>query len=289
MNGSADAEGPLAIVCAGGTLPFTLAEAARRRGRGVFLYALRGWADPEKVAPYPHEWGGLVQFGRFFRCARRHGCRDVVFIGTLVRPSLWRLRPDLTGLLLAPRIVSAFRGGDDHLLSALGRYVEENGFRIVGAHEIAPELLVDEGPVGSILPSDRDRGDIAVGLDVLGVTGRFDIGQAVVVAGNRVLAVEAAEGTDRMLERLAALRRDGAVRWPAGTGVLVKAPKPGQNTRIDLPSVGPKTVEMAAAAALAGIAVAARGTIIAEPQSVAATADRTGLFVIGVMAAGPGQ
>ena len=160
------------------------------------------------------------------------------------------------------------------------------GFALIGAHEVAPEILVGAGAIGGIEPSEGDRGDIARGVKLLQATGPFDVGQAVVVADNRVLAIEAAEGTDHMLQQLAALRGDGAVRWPARTGVLVKAPKPGQDRRIDLPSLGPRTVEKARAAGLAGIAVAAGETVIAEPQAVAEAADRAGLFVIGTRSGG---
>jgi DUF1009 family protein len=211
-----------------------------------------------------------------------------VFIGSLTRPSFWGIWPDLKTLLLAPRIFRAFRGGDDHLVTMLGRIVEQHGFRILGAHEVAPEILVTEGPVGAVLPSVRDRQDIETGLQFLRAIGPFDVGQAVVVAGRRVLAVEAAEGTDRMLDRLAALRAAGVIVWPAGSGVLVKAPKPNQDRRIDLPSVGPRTVVKAKAAGLAGVAVVAGETIIADAQQTTAEADRAGLFVIGLPAVAPG-
>jgi DUF1009 family protein len=283
MSGTAG-QGPLMIVCGGGLLPFAVADAAKRRGRKVFIYALRDSADAERVASYPHIWGGVAQFGRFCRYARQHDCQDVVFIGSLTRPVFWRMRPDLKTLLLAPKIYQAFLGGDDHLLSGIGRLLEQHGFRIVGAHEIAPEILLGEGLMGSEAPSERDQADIVRGLELLQATGPFDIGQAAVIAHKRVLAIEASEGTDRMLERLAQLRREEAIRWPAGTGVLVKAPKPGQNNLFDLPSIGPKTIEMAALAGLAGVAVAAGATMVAEPQAVIAAADRARLFVTGVPA-----
>ena len=133
-------------------------------------------------------------------------------------------------------------------------------------------------------PSARDRADIGRGLDLLAAIGPFDIGQAVVVADNRVLAVEAAEGTDRMLDRIAALRREGRIGLADKVGVLVKAPKPGQDRRLDLPSIGPDTVEGVIRAGLAGLAVVAGGTIVAEPQTVATIADRNGVFVVGVQA-----
>jgi UDP-2,3-diacylglucosamine hydrolase len=280
----ADGNGPLAICCAGGSLPFEVADAARRQGREVYLFALRGWADSEKVAAYPHRWGGLGQLGAFCRFAREHGCRDVVLIGTLIRPSFWAIRPDIRTILLAPKVFSAFRGGDNYLLSSLGHIIEQHGFRIVGAHVVAPEILVPEGALGSFVPSERDRTDIARGLDLLRAIGSFDVGQAVVVADNRVLAIEAADGTDHMLDYVATLRSIGRIKTQLKTGVLVKAPKPTQERRIDLPTIGPQTIAKAASAGLAGIAVAAGSTVMAEAQRVVEEADRARLFVVGVRA-----
>ena len=162
------------------------------------------------------------------------------------------------------------------------------GFRLLGAHEVAPDILVPEGALGRAQPSERDHADIALGLDYLRAAGQFDIGQAVVVAGRHVLAVEAAEGTDAMLARVAEMRANGRVRAPRGTGVLVKAPKPAQDRRFDLPSIGPRTVEGVARAGLAGIAVVAGSTIVAEPEQLVTAADRAKIFVVGVPA-GPEQ
>jgi DUF1009 family protein len=276
---SAD-EGALAIICGGGTLPFAVADAVIKHGRRVVLFAIRGWADPKRIVDYPHYWAAVGQFGAFCRLARREGCRDVVFIGSMVRPAIWQIRPDFKTLRLLPRIFGIFRGGDDHLLKGVAAIFEEHGFRLVGAQAVAPEILMPEGALGRERPNDRDRADIAKGLALLSAASPFDVGQAVVVADARVLAIEAAEGTDRMLARVAELRQSG--RIASGRGVLVKAAKRNQDRRLDLPSIGPQTVESAARAGLAGIAVVAGGTIVAEPTRIGATADRAGLFVLGV-------
>jgi DUF1009 family protein len=254
----------------------------RKRGRRVVLFAIRGWAEPKRLEAYPHHWAALGQFGTFCRLARREGCRDVVFIGSIVRPAIWRIRPDLKTLRLLPRVLGIFRGGDDHLLKGVTAIFEEHGFRLVGAHAVAPEILMPEGTLGRERPSDRDHADIARGLALLNASSPFDVGQAVVVADARVLAIEAAEGTDCMLARIAELRRSGRIAVASGRGVLVKAAKRDQDRRFDLPSIGPQTVEGAARAGLAGIAVVAGSTIVAEPERIGATADRARLFVLGV-------
>lgn len=279
----------LAIICGAGSLPFALADASIRQGRRVVLFALRGWADPKRVAAYPHHWAWIGQFGRFMRIAAKEGCRDVTFIGSVTRPTLLSMRPDLLALKQLPYVLRMFRGGDDHLLGGIAHVFEKHGMRLVAPKDIAPELVMPSGALGTSVPRERDRADIAKGLALLRATSPFDIGQAVVVADNQVLALEGPEGTDRMLVRVAELRGIGRIRSTLGAGVLVKAPKIGQDHRFDLPTIGPDTVDRAAAASLAGIAVVAGSTIVAEPERVAAISNRAKIFVIGVPEDGPAR
>ena len=277
-------QSPLAMICGGGSLPLAVAEFVSGRGRPVVLFPIIGAADGKAFERFTHHWVHIGQWGKLVRFARAAGCRDVVFIGAMVRPSLWQLHLDLKGFSVLPRALAAFSGGDNHLLSSMGKLMEQEGFRLIGAHEVAPEILVPEGTLGHVHASERDRADIAIGLDFLRATGPFDVGQAVVVAGKHVLAVEAIEGTDQMLTRIAQLRANGRLLAPTGTGVLIKAPKRGQDLRYDMPTIGPQTVEGVARAGLAGIAVVAGSTIIAEPGQLVAAADRAGIFVIGTPA-----
>ena len=163
MNNVSSSDAPLAIICGAGKFPFAVADAVIGRGRRVVLYPLFGWADATEVARYPHHWVRLAQLGRIGRLMRNEGCRDIVFIGALTRPSITRLRLDFTTLRLLPRIIEAYKGGDDHLLSTAGRIAEDLGFRLLGAHEVAPEILVPEGCLGRHAPTTRDEADIAFG------------------------------------------------------------------------------------------------------------------------------
>jgi DUF1009 family protein len=288
MNGSEDRRAglaprggfPIGIVSGGGTLPFAVADAAARHDRRAILFALRGCADAEKVAAYPHHWLGLGQIDRLCRLARQEGCDDLVFIGTVVRPAVRDLRLDFGSLALVPWLLGILRGGDGHLLAGIAGFFEQRGFRVVGAHEVAPEILTPEGALGRFRPSESNQGDIALGLALLRAIGRFDVGQATIVAGGHVLAVEAAGGTDEMLAQVAELRRKGRIRSTGG--VLVKAPKPGQDRRIDLPTIGPQTIAGAAHAGLAGIAVMAGEVIMAEPDRATQAADRERIFIVGM-------
>lgn len=273
---------PLAVVCGGGSLPFAVADALIGSGRPVYLLAIEGFADRAAVARYPHEWVAVGQFGRLLRLLRAAGCRDVTCIGTLVRPALRDMRLDWTTLRMLPQLYRLFRGGDDHLLSGLARLLEQQGLHLLGPHEVAPEILVQDGVLTGAQPTARDLADAARGLALLDTLGPFDVGQAAVVADNRVLAVEAAEGTDAMLLRVAELREQGRIAMSDRTGVLVKAPKPAQERRMDLPAIGPKTVDGVRRAGLRGIALRTGEVMIAEPFAVKEAADRAGLFVVGV-------
>jgi DUF1009 family protein len=259
-----------------------VAAAAAAQGRRTVLFPLRGFADPAQYGSVDTFWLALGQLGRFVRVARQEGCRDVVLIGTVTRPRWSQLRLDFLALRMLPRVIRAFRGGDDHLLGNVAAIGAELGFNVVGAQEIAPEILMPEGSLGSFAPSARDRSDIDRALALLDALSPFDVGQAAVMADAYPIAVEAAEGTDLLLARVADLRQSGRVKVPTGVGVLVKAPKRGQDPRLDLPTIGVSTVEGVAKAGLAGIAVVARQTLVAEPQEVAAAANARGIFVTGI-------
>ena len=281
---AAPPDGPLAMICGGGSLPIAIAGYVQASGRKVVLFPLVGAADGLPVERYAHHWIHIGQISKFVTLARTEGCRDVVFIGAVIRPSPWRTRFGLRDLLWLPRALRAFRGGDNHLLSGMARLLEDEGFTLRGAHEVAPQILAPEGVMGGVAPSEADRADIAFGMAYLDAASPYDIGQAVVVANRHVLAVEAIEGTDQMVTRVADLRASGRIRAAKG-GVLVKAPKRGQDRRFDLPSIGPQTVDGAARAGLAGIAVVGGATILAEADKLVAAADRAGVFVLGLPAA----
>jgi DUF1009 family protein len=236
------------------------------------------------VAGFRHHWISVGQLGRATKLFRSEGCRDLIFIGSLVRPALSEIRLDWGTLRVLGKVMTAFRGGDDHLLSGVGRILEQDGFRMVGIRDVAPDLLMPEGGITRAVPDASARADIGKGRDVLGALGPFDIGQAAVVIDGHVVAVEDIEGTDGLLARVALLRADGRIRAKAGRGVLVKAPKSGQDLRFDLPTVGPRTVAGAAKAGLAGIAIAAGYALVVEPQAMIETADQAGLFIEGLSA-----
>ncbi len=285
MSGSAGADhdppAPLAILAGGGDFPRLVAEAARASGRAVIIAAIRGEADPGFEA-FPHRVVGRGQLGTVLRLFRDAGARDLVIVGGMRERRLPRLcEIDFGAIWVILRHLRILRHGDDGLLRKIARIFESRGLRVVGAAEVAPHLLVPAGALGAVAPDATTRADIALGVGEARRHGVRDLGQAVIVVDGSVVAREGADGTDAMLAAHAAARAAGA---PAG-GVLVKCPKPTQDRRLDMPAIGAATVAAAAAAGLAGIAVEAGGTLIADSAAVARAADAAGLFVWGFEAA----
>jgi len=283
-NKAMEISSPIGLIAAGGVMPFAVADSLTARGINPILFALTGACDPVRVKRFRHHWISIGQLGRAVKLFRSENCRDLVFIGTLVRPALSEIRLDWGTLRVLGRVWAAFRGGDDHLLSGIGRILEQDGFRMVGIKEVAPDLLMPEGCITRASPDENAAADIARGRDVLRALSPFDIGQAAVVIDGHVVGVEDIEGTDGLLARVSHLRNEGRIRAKAARGVLVKAPKSGQDLRFDLPTIGPRTIEGAAAAQLAGIAIVSGNTIVVEPQAMIEAADAAGLFVTGLPA-----
>ncbi|MFK8251553.1 LpxI family protein [Ancylobacter terrae] len=277
----APAGAPLAIICGGGAFPLAVAEAAERGGRQVVMLGLKGFAD-SRIERWPHLWIPLGRFGAVTAELRRRGCRDIVFIGTALRPRLSDIRLDWKTLRLMPQVARLMRGGDDHLLSGVARLFEREGFRLLGAHEVAPDLLLPAGRLGTLAPTPADERDIAIGFRALAAMSPHDVGQGLVVIDGHIVAVEAAEGTDLMLARVVELRLNGRLKVRKGAGVLVKRPKAGQDRRLDLPSLGPRTVEGVARAGLAGLAMEAGGVIVTDIEGTVRAADTARLFVVGI-------
>jgi hypothetical protein len=266
----------LGILAGGGRLPGQVAAAARAAGRDVFLIGLEGFADPAVLAPWPHEVVRILAAGRIIAALREHGCQDLVLVGPVRRPSLLGLRPDVEGARILARIGRAAFAGDDGLLAAVVRVFAEEGFRVLGVHEILAEALGPAGLLSRAGPDAMAMADIRRGIVVARALGAVDVGQGCVVQQGIVLAVEAAEGTDAMLARCAELA------WPGPGGVLVKLVKPGQDRRTDLPTIGPETIRAAIAAGLRGVAFEAGGTILAQRDTTIAAADAAGIFLLGL-------
>ena len=286
MNGPAGgssgavAAPPLAILCGSGAFPLEVAAEARRAGRDPFLIGVVGTTDAP-VEAFPHVWLRMGEIGKLFAVLKERAVGEMAMIGAMTRPEFADLRLDWGAVRRAAELAQLFRRGDNGLLVGLAEIFEREGVRIVGAHEVAPRLTAPAGLIGAYPVSPEDRSDIGLGARLIEALSPFDAGQGAVVAAGRVLAIEAAEGTDAMLARVAELRASGRLRPRGPAGVLVKAPKRGQDLRLDMPAVGPHTIAGAAKAELRGVALAAGRVLVAERERCAREADGAGLFLTG--------
>ncbi len=271
----------LGLIAGGGSLPVEIAEHCQRSGRPLFVIRLKGFAGAG-LEPYAGAEVGLAELGKCFKALKRAGCRAICLAGNVARPDFSALMPDLRGLAALPGAIAAARKGDDALLRFLVSEFEKEGFAVEGAHEVMDDLALAAGVLGRVAPSEENRADIAHALDVARAIGRLDVGQAAAVCRGLVLAVEAAEGTDAMLARVADLPEALRGRPDAPMGVLAKAPKPTQETRVDLPTIGPATVSAVARAGLAGIVGEAGRLLVLDREAVVALADELGIFILGV-------
>lgn len=270
----------LGVIAGGGELPVALAEHCAATQRSYFVARVAPYADAALEA-HPGASHGLGAMGARMQAMREAGVDAVVLVGKIDRPDLRTLELDEVARDMLPAIIAALPQGDDALLRAVLREHERAGFRVIGADTVMAELLAPPGVWGAITPTDAQMADLRKGAHVAAATGALDIGQGVVVCDGLVLAVEAQEGTDAMLARVAAL--PPAIRGAANArrGVLVKRPKPIQERRIDLPTIGVRTISGAAAAGLAGIAVEAGGALVVGRAELVTAANRMGLFVCG--------
>jgi DUF1009 family protein len=265
----------LGIIAGSGGLPRRLVECCRAAGREVFVLALEGAAVPDTVRDVPHAWCRIGAAATGLALLRDNKVTELVLAGGIDRPSLAALRPDWRAAKLFARIGHRVLG-DDGLLSAVVSELEQEGFRVIAADQLLDGALVPEGPLGKIRPDAHSMADIEHGVRVARILGALDVGQAVIVQQGLVLGVEAIEGTDELLRRCAAFRREGP------GGVLVKVEKPGQERRADQPTIGLRTVSLAVETGLRGIAVEAGTTIMLDRDELIQAADRAGLFVIGI-------
>ncbi|MES2722744.1 MAG: UDP-2,3-diacylglucosamine diphosphatase LpxI [Pseudomonadota bacterium] len=272
----------LGLIAGGGTLPLEIAEHCEQAGRAVFIARLKGFAEPQ-LNRFPGADVGLAEIGKTIKALKRAGCQAVCLAGNVSRPDFKTLRPDLRGLAMLPAVIAAARHGDDALLRVVLNEFAKEGFTIEGAHEAKSDLTLPAGALGAVSPGPEHQGDIDRALLVAREIGRLDVGQGAVVCDGLVLAVEAQEGTDAMLRRVAH-EIPTAIRGTPGAyrGVIAKAPKPIQETRVDLPTIGLATVQRAAAAGLAGIVGEAGRLLVLDREAVIELADELGLFIFGV-------
>jgi DUF1009 family protein len=267
----------LGIIAGEGELPRALIEACEASGRAFYVLAIEEAAEEETVirAHGQYSWIRLGAIGKALDTLKKQGVEELVMAGRVTRPKLSSLRPDLKATKLLAKLGSNLFTGDNKVLTSIVEFLEEEGFRVVGAEQIVSDIITPEGLIGSIYPDKRAQTDIEIGARIATEIGKLDVGQAVIIQNQQVLGVEAVEGTDALIKRCALLKNEEK------GGVLVKVKKPQQEGRVDLPTIGIPTIENVAAAGFSGIALQANASLILNRREVARRADQLGIFIIG--------
>ncbi len=266
----------LGILAGGGELPGRIIDSCRKRSRAFHVIAIEGHADPNVIGDCPHTWLRLGAAQKALEVARREAFEEIVMVGPVTRPSIMALRPDMLAAKVLAKAGASSVMGDDGLLKAVIAQIEELGFTVVGPDTFLQDGGMEPGVLGRCEPDDAAIADIRRGAHILSRLGPVDVGQGVVIQDNIVIAVEAVEGTDAMIARSKSLLRPG----PGGT--LVKLPKPGQETRADLPTVGPNTITQMQDAGLRGLAIDGRNTLLIDREETLRRADSADIFVLAL-------
>ena len=266
---------PLGIIAGNGALPVLIAEARRAAGKPVFIVGLQDAATPD-IEKFDHVWLPVGHVQHAAEALQKAGCRELLIIGGLSRPKL-NESFDAGGREIMKAALTQGAKGAAGILKLIVGYFERHGFTILPAESAYADLVAPEGLlVGDI--GDHEA-DIALACKIARAIGQLDIGQGAVIRDGLVLCVEAQEGTDAMLARAAELTEGET------GGVLAKMPQPQQDRRLDLPAIGRRTVELAAAAKLAVIVFEARGALLIGKDACIAEAGQRGMFLLGVPAA----
>jgi DUF1009 family protein len=271
----------IGVIAGSGAFPLEIAASIQRSGNSVFIVGLRGFAE-RGVRSFSHVYADMLDPHRILDALRQRGISKLVLAGGVARPGPMALFSIYTFFRNRDELRRIVSGGDDRILRGVIRLFNDEGFEVLGVDQVAPDLLAPLGRLGQVKFIDENKADIELALQCLTTMGRFDFGQGVVVGGGRILAIEGPEGTDAMLRRVRDLQKNRRVSLERPSAILVKASKPDQDRRVDLPAIGPKTVQSAAKAGLIGIAVAAHDVILVEKERLIKDADRKGIFIAGV-------
>lgn len=264
----------IALVAGALDLPRLTRDALRDAGWDVYVVGLKNFYDPNLNPDIVVRLGGGWPAVREFR---RRGIKKLTFVGAIGHPKLSDIRPDLwtIGALIS---IKRHQRGYDSMAVALNKVLEKRGFEVVAAQDIAPSLTFEQAGVQTRLsPSAADKKNIERAIDVSHTIGAADIGASVVV-DRQVIAVEAAEGTAQMLNRVVEMRRD----MKKSSGVFAKMTKPGQDLRIDIPAIGCDTVRAVADAHLRGIVVNAKTCFVVDRDAVIKLANKLGIFIVAM-------
>lgn len=274
--------GPIAIICGYGSLPCEVAEGAIAAGRHPFLVGIEGEADAS-IEAYDHRYMNLGQFGALLKLLRERDIREIVMAGGVhSRPEVFSLKLDWGAISSIPKAMAMLLGGDDSLLTGLIKLFQDHDIAVLGAHQVAPQLLAAQGVIAGKKPGQKDMANIVLGAAACHALGKLDIGQAAIAEAGRIVALEGVEGTDGLVQRIVDLRASGRMPKKGKNGVLVKRMKPNQDQRVDLPAIGPQTVVSVKEAGLCGIAVDAGRSLILQKEKTLQLAKEHKIYIYGL-------
>jgi len=268
----------LGLIAGSGYLPKEIIDSCKVNSRDIFVIALEDITENTTINNTEHELVHIGKVGKIIKLLKKNNIDEIVLAGRVGRPSPSSLKLDFTAIRLLKKFMKLPSQGDDKIFSTIIELLEEKGFDVIGADDVLHELLIKEEVLGTIKPDKIAEKDIQIGVRAALEIGKLDIGQAVITQQGMILGVEGAEGTDRLVERCKKLHNQGL------GGVLIKMKKPGQDRRVDLPSIGVHTIENAHKSGLRGIAVEAGGALIINKENVIKRADELGIFIVGIKA-----
>ena len=282
MEDNPDLKLPISIICGGGTLPFVIARVLEHQGRDYMMVGLVGETDIA-IEKYRHVWVKWGEYGKLFKALEDFSCHHLMFAGAIVnRPDMKSIRFDFVGLKALPELVSIAVGGDGNVFAGIGKFFEKRGYHIESIVDVVPDVLVPAHCLTNRKPSERDRRDLVLAHRAAYMIGGLDAGQSAICANERIIALEGPEGTDQMIIRCGQIRSQNRARWQKNHAVLVKCPRPGQDMRFDIPTIGPETITQAIMAGIGGIGLSIGEVQILELETVIDRANEAGMFIIGL-------
>lgn len=260
----------LGIVAGGGALPHKLIADCKARGIDVFVIGIEGHVDEPSLKDVPHNILRIGLAGQMMKILKEKGYKDLVIIGSVRRPKLLEMRPDMRTISFFAKLgLKAL--GDDGLLKAVHKDLERDGFTLHAIQDLMPDILMPRGVLGNIVPTDDQYEDIRLGINACMDIGEADIGQSVVVMGGDVIGTEDSDGTNALIKRST---QTGAI--------LVKCAKPGQDRTLDMPTLGLESVRLCAELGYAGIAAEQGGVLLVDREAMIDAANKANIFLVGV-------
>lgn len=264
---------PIGIIIGGGDLPRSVAEALNKKKRPYYLFPILGTANVMDLSGHPHKWIALGKVDHFLKLLRQRNIKQIMFLGYISRAAILKTAFDWKALSWLCSILFCWFK-DNAVLNALIQHFEREGFTVLGVHQVAPDLLMPEGFLTETKASTRDQASIRMGVEAALKLGHLDRGQAAVVSGNQVIAVEDKRGTDFLIQYA---RR----KSPQSDLILVKTARPQQDLRIDLPTIGLQTVENLAKSSYKGLCLEAGVGILLNGSEVIKRANQHKIFLYG--------